>query len=113
MSKLGDRQKLFTYLVPRLLDKMHNKGYECTFGDAYRDARVFGQVGEKKGYGYSKSLHKSRCAIDLNLFKDGVYLTKTEDHKPFGDFWKSLDPLCEWGGDFGNKDGNHYQVKLP
>ena len=108
MSRLGDRQKLFTYLVPRLLDEIHNKGYECTFGDAYRDPRVFGVVGDRKGYGNSKSNHKIRCAIDLNLFKNGVYLTKTEDHKRFGEFWEALDPMCRWGGRF--QDGNHYEV---
>ena len=112
MSQLGKRQELFMWLLPRLIDEIHNRGYEVRGGDLFRDPRVHGAVGEKKGYGYSKSRHKSKCAIDLNLFKDGVYLTKTEDHKPFGDFWKSLDPLCEWGGDFGNKDGNHYQVSL-
>ena len=46
---------------------------------------------------------------DLNLFKDGVYLTSDKDHEPFGIYWESLHPLCRWGGRF--KDGNHYSIE--
>jgi len=47
-------------------------------------------------------------AVDLELFKDGAYLTKTEDHKALGEYWKTLHELCRWGGDFD--DGNHYSL---
>lgn len=105
---LGQKQRLFARLVPRLIDWAHLNGYEITFGDAYRSPRVFGDVGVKQGYGRASSLHKQRLAIDLNLFKDGKYLQKTEDHKPLGEFWESLHPLCSWGGRFN--DGNHYSL---
>ena len=75
----------------------YSKGYEITFGDAWA----------KSGH-IDGSYHYKRLAIDLNLFKDGKYLTTTESHKPLGEFWKSLDPECTWGGDFKRKDGNHY-----
>ena len=65
---LGEKQRLFARLVPRLIDYAYFKGYEVTLGDAYRDPRVFGQIGVKKGYGRSKSNHKIKLAIDLNLF---------------------------------------------
>lgn len=106
---LGEKQRLFAKLIPRLIDFAYENGYEITLGDAYRDARVFGKIGEAKGYGNSKSNHKVRLAIDLNLFKNGVYLTTTEAHKPLGEFWESLHPLCAWGGRFN--DGNHYSFK--
>ena len=65
-----------------------------------------------KKCGYSKhkrrGLHPKKLAIDLNLFKHGKYLIKTEDHAFLGKFWKSLDSMCTWGGDFKRKDGNHY-----
>lgn len=109
MSERGDKQKKFMRLLPRLLERIHEAGYECTLGDGYRDPRVFGDVGEKKGYGRSKSNHKVRLAIDLNLFKDGKYLTETEDHRVFGEFWEALDPDCRWGGRFN--DGNHYSLE--
>jgi hypothetical protein len=108
---LGMKQRLLTKLLPRLLDKAHELGFEVTLGDAYRDPRAFGVLGVKKNYGHAFSNHKLRLAIDLNLFRDGVYLTRTEDHKPLGEFWERLHPLCSWGGRFGTADGNHYEIR--
>jgi hypothetical protein len=50
--------------------------------------------------------HKNRLAVDLNLFKDGLYLDQTEDHRPIGEYWEALHPENVWGGRF--QDGNHY-----
>ncbi len=111
--KLGERQRLFAKLLPRLLDYAHEQGYELTLGDAYRDPRLHGALGVKMGYGHKDSNHKNRLAIDLNLFKDGVFLQATEDHKPLGEFWEKLHPLCRWGGRFKSPDGNHYSVESP
>lgn len=105
---LGEKQRLFTKLVAQLIQHAYAQGYELTLGDAYRDPRLHGQIGEAKGYGSRNSSHKERLAIDLNLFKNGVYLTNSEAHKPLGDYWKSLHPDCRWGGDFKSPDGNHY-----
>jgi hypothetical protein len=106
--RLGDKQRLFMRLVPRLIDWAHLNGYELTIGDAYRDPRAFGRLGVRKAYGRANSLHKQKLAIDLNLFKDGKYLQKTEDHRPLGEYWESLHDLCSWGGRFN--DGNHYSL---
>lgn len=106
---LGQKQRLFMKLLPRLIDFAYEQGFELTLGDGYRDPKVFGKVGEKKGYGKSYSLHKERLAIDLNLFRNGRYLTTTEAHKPLGEYWESLHPLCSWGGRFD--DGNHYSLE--
>jgi len=108
--KLGEKQRLLAKLLPRLLDKAHELGFEVTLGDAYRDPRTHGVLGVKKAYGHAFSCHKLRLAIDLNLFRDGVYLTRTEDHQPLGEFWESLHPLCRWGGRFKTADGNHYSI---
>lgn len=105
---LGDKQRKFMRLVAELIRWAYENGYELTLGDAYRDPRVFGATGESKGYGHSKSFHKKRLAIDLNLFIDGVFKTQTSDHQILGEYWKSLDPECSWGGDFSSPDGNHY-----
>ncbi len=107
---LGQKQRLFTKLVAQLIQYAYAQGYELTLGDAYRDPRVHGDVGVKKSYSSANSVHKQRLAIDLNLFKDGQYLTTTEAHKPLGQFWKSLHPDCRWGGDFSTPDGNHYSM---
>lgn len=105
---LGEKQKLFTTLVPRLLDKAHELGYQVTLGDAYRDPRVFGVLGVKQGYGAAYSCHKERLAIDLNLFKDGQFLQATEDHRPLGEWWEKQHADACWGGRF--EDGNHYSL---
>lgn len=96
MGTLRKRQSKFVRKVIKLITHAHNLGYEITFGDAYRDPRC--------SYGSKKSFHHKRLAIDLNLFKDGKYLSKTEDHKPLGIYWESIGGT--WGGRFN--DGNHY-----
>lgn len=104
---LGDKQKQFTRMLPRLLDKAHELGFEVTLGDGYRDPRVFGPIGVRRGYGESRSAHKQRLAVDLNLFRDGVYLQATSDHQALGEWWESQGGV--WGGRFN--DGNHYSLE--
>ncbi len=116
--KLLQAQFLFSRLVPRLIDRAHALGFEVTWGDAYRDPRVFGNIGEKKGYGHPKSAHKQRLAVDLNLFSDGQYLGTTEAHQMLGEWWEQQHPMARWGGRFRDKkgnpasDGNHYSVEF-
>ena len=104
---LGQKQRMFALMTGSLIRFAYASGYELTFGDAFRDRRVFGPVGVQKGYGRSKSLHKSKLAIDFNLFKDGVFLRQTEDHRVLGEYWESIGG--SWGGRFG--DGNHYSLE--
>jgi hypothetical protein len=106
---LGDKQREFTRCVGKLISWAYENGYKLTVGDAYRDPRLFGLVGEKEGYGKAKSCHKKRLAIDLNLFRNGKYMCETADHEPLGVYWESLNPDAVWGGKF--KDGNHYSFK--
>lgn len=109
---LGAKQRLFAKLIAELILWAYEQGYAVTFGDAYRDPRLFGEIGEKKGYGRSKSNHKRRLAVDLNLFKNvngnWLYCTNTEDHTPLGKKWESMNSMCRWGGRFN--DGNHYSM---
>lgn len=107
--KLFEVQVAFAKLVPRLIDKAVELGFDVTLGDAYRDPRVHGAVGVKLGYGHSRSGHKQRLAIDLNLFRDGVFLTSTEAHQELGEWWEQQHPLARWGGRFD--DGNHYSFE--
>lgn len=106
---LGEKQRRFTAMVGCLIKFAYDNGYELTFGDAHRDERVHGQYGEKLSYSAAFSNHKLRLAIDFNLFKDGIYLTETEDHRPLGEFWESLGGT--WGGRDGRNDGNHYSLE--
>lgn len=107
---LGDKQRLFTRLVGLLIEYAYQQGYELTFGEAFRTPEQ-AKAHAKVGKGIANSLHSMRLAIDLNLFKDGAFLTRSEDHAPLGVFWKSLHPECCWGGDFRPmQDGNHYSL---
>ena len=107
METLRQKQSRFAAMVPLLIDKALSLGYEVTIGDAYRDPRTHGDVGVFKGYGNAGSCHKLRLAIDLNLFKDGKFLSSTEDHRSLGEWWKKQGG--SWGGDF--EDGNHYSFE--
>lgn len=106
-DKLQSNQAAFATRIAHLILAANEMGYQVTLGDAFRDHRAHGSFGEKKGYGAAHSFHKLKLAIDLNLFKDGKYLSSTEDHRPLGELWES------WGGTWGGrfKDGNHYSWK--
>lgn len=103
---LRQKQSRFANMVQKLLLQAFVMGYEVTLGDAYRDPRAHGALGEKKGYSAANSCHKLRLAIDLNLFKDGKFLENSEDHKPLGEWWESQGGT--WGGRWN--DGNHYSL---
>jgi len=107
MSALGDKQRRFTRMIADLILWAYQNGFELTVGDAYRDQRVFGMVGVMKGYGRARSLHKSRLAMDLNLFIGGEYMEDTDSYAPLGEYWESIGG--SWGGRFG--DGNHFSLE--
>lgn len=92
---LRKSQSKFTKALGLLITFAYHQGYELTLGDTYPGKHAHKADGK----------HPKGLAIDLNLFKDGVYLTKTSDHKFLGLFWKALGGI--WGGDFD--DGNHYE----
>jgi len=108
---LGEQQRRFTELVGRLIQWAYANGFELTFGDAYRSPEQ-AALNAKTGAGISNSLHTKRLALDFNLFVDGVFKTDSEAHRPLGEYWKSLDQLCRWGGDFRKPDGNHYSMEF-
>lgn len=102
---MREKQSKFMRMLADLIIMAYTLGYELTGGDLwsspdYRTAA--GKMPHKAG-----SLHYDRLAIDLNLFRDGKYLTATEDHLPLGRYWEGLGG--SWGGRFG--DGNHYSLE--
>jgi hypothetical protein len=107
MLTLRQKQSKFAILAAKLILRAVELGYEVTFGDAYRDPRLHGALGEKKGYGHPSSCHKLRLAIDLNLFKDGVYITDSAGHEELGQWWELQGGA--WGGRFN--DFNHYSLE--
>jgi hypothetical protein len=107
---LGQLQRQFLPQVAKLIEWAYANGYELTAGECYRTPEQ-AALNAQHGTGIANSLHILRLAIDLNLFKDGVYLTDSAAYKPLGDYWKSLTPECCWGGDWTTRvDGNHFSM---
>ena len=88
-------------MVGQLLTTTSCRGNAFTFGDA------FAKVGHM-----TNSLHYERLAVDLNLFINGVWITKDHPEWQFlGAYWKGLHPLNRWGGDIVQKvDLNHFSA---
>lgn len=105
---LRQQQSLFVALIAKLIDHAYACGYELTFGEAWRTPEQ-AKLNAASGKGIANSLHIDRLALDFNLFRDGKFLSSTEDHRPLGEWWEQQHPLCRWGGRF--KDGNHYSLE--
>lgn len=103
--RLGDKQRKFSKMLAELILWAYEQGYEITMGEVFR-TKEQAALNAARGIGIKDSLHCYCLAADLNLFKDGVYLTKTEDHKELGEKWESMGG--SWGGRF--RDGNHYSL---
>ncbi len=106
--KRSELQQIFAVNVAHLILHINECGYSCTFGEAWRPPEV-AAIYAQQGKGIKNSLHCIRLAVDLNLFKDGVYLPTTEAYKFAGEYWESLNSLNRWGGRFN--DGNHFEMR--
>ena len=110
---LGAKQRLFSRLLPKLLNEIHGQGYECALAEGYIGLSI-DKPGEDTPH-LRHGGHFKKLAQDIDLFRldpatfKFVYLTDTASHQPFGEFWESLHPLCRWGGRWG--DGNHYSLE--
>jgi len=127
---LGTIQRQFARCLAALEAKILADGFEFTLGEGYRSpeqaainslslfdrARVgailetkypilAGSIRLSTSRGVRNSNHTKKLAQDLNIFKDGEFLTKTEDYAPFGEWWKQQHPLARWGGDFKDVQG--------
>lgn len=133
----GELQRLFSVRIAELIHYIYASGYECSLGEVKRSdeqaqINAIGQSGREavaqavaaigfkglaealrnngKNNGVMNSVHQLSLAIDINLFKDGKYLDKSEDHKRFGEWWEKQHELARWGGRWG--DGNHYSFEF-
>jgi hypothetical protein len=106
---LSEKQQLFTVKIASLINWAEDHGYRLTFGEAYRTPEQ-SALNAKKGSGIANSLHTLRLAVDLNLFVNGQYMTRTADYLPLGEYWETLGG--NWGGRFKtNPDGNHFSLE--
>lgn len=119
-SPLSQRQALFMRLIAMHVTWLFENGYEATAGSKYVAPLPDGSVpGHRKG-----SAHGDKMAEDVNVYLAGRYMDGLDikgDGSGNGDWqiphwqkigahWKSLDQLCRWGGDFPNKDYNHFSI---
>jgi len=106
---LRRKQSEFTKNVAKLIDYATKKGYELTFGEAFRteyQQRHYINIGRSWTM---RSQHLKRLAVDFNLFKAGVYLTNSMAYKELGKYWEQLSKYNVWGGRF--HDGNHFEMR--
>jgi hypothetical protein len=105
MSRLLELQMEHAQRIGEFIGRLDMLGYKITLGEAYR-TKEQAAIYAKKKIGSLNSLHCDRLATDLNLFKSGKYLTKTEEYKEAGELWESMGG--SWGGRFS--DGNHFST---
>ena len=126
---LGKKQERFSRLIPKLINKAHELGFEVRLKELLRgeiqaqhNADTCAVCGHNKNkhllypvpkhsfkpMGIKKSLHRDGLALDLVLFREGIPLTDSEMYLELGEFWESLDILCAWGGRFN--DGGHFSI---
>lgn len=122
---LRKKQSVFALNVSRLIQYAYEIGYEITFGEAYRTEsqqylyfegynlmKIGSELKLAKTKPKSKTMnskHRKKLAIDINLFKDGEYLTDKASFKPLAEYWKSLNPKNNCGY-YWNWDYNHFQM---
>lgn len=105
---IAQKQQRFSELLAQLIVWAYLNGYKISMGEVLRTKEqqaLYMKTGKSTTM---NSKHLMCLAADISLWKDNIYLTATPDYKPLGDYWKSLDPMCVWGGDWG-WDGGHFQ----
>ena len=106
-------QAAFLLDVAKLINYATEQGFVVTGGELFRTAEqqaIYVKTGRSKTM---NSIHLKRCAIDLNFFKDGKLTYDVATLKPIGDFWESLDPKNNWGGNWKSfKDVPHFERKV-
>ncbi len=101
---LRQAQCKFSWMLGNLICFAYSQGFEIAMGEGTIMVVYCPHCKKKVSVHRKGSLHHVKLGQDIDLFKDGVYLRKTSDHKVLGAYWISLGG--SWGGDFN--DGNHY-----
>jgi len=122
---LRKKQSIFALNVSKLIQFSYENGYEITLGEVlrtqdqqklyfegYKLVKIGSDLKLAKTSTKSKTMsskHLKKLAIDINLFKDGKYLTKREDFKLLAEYWKSLHEKNTCGY-YWRWDMNHFQM---
>lgn len=98
-SELGAYQEEFSVAFAKLILWCDSHGIKVRMKDGYRDERLHGKWGEKKGYGAANSVHKLSLAVDL-------YTTNPANHTLMHDYWEAMGGAKRIEGDM-----NHYSFE--
>jgi hypothetical protein len=79
--------------------------YSCATNEVKRE-QAEADANAQKGIGTKSSLHLLGLAVDMLIYRMGVYLTDSDKYRFAGDYWKTLDSKYCWGGDFRDAAGN-------
>lgn len=116
IETLSAKRCRFTHLMLQLCTYAEIKGYQVAF-DQFKRTQVEANANAEKGSGIVHSLHILGLAGDLLLYKNGVYLSKSEDYEFLGEYWESLADDARWGGRFKDEhghpkpDGDHFSLE--
>jgi len=94
--RLSEKQQEFSRCLGLLLCYATKQGYGIITGDCFRDPRLHGKTGIKKGYGHKNSTHKLCLAFDANLMIESEHI-KSSQHAAWGDlheYWESLSSMA-------------------
>ena len=111
MSPELEAQHEFAHDVALLLQEAERLGFRVSLGEAWRPPDLQKLYVEQGKSWTMNSRHLARRAIDLNLFKGGVFMEGSEAHRELGEWWEKQHPLARWGGRFKTPDGNHYSLE--
>jgi hypothetical protein len=96
--------------ISALIHFIAENGLTATGGELWR-TKEQQSIYVKKGLSKTmNSLHLTRLAIDLNFFDTQGNLI--ECPQMVGDYWETLSPENEWGGNWSFKDYGHFQRNL-
>jgi len=124
MITLGELQELFVelevkwvkYVLGQGWSLRHSEGRIFQLGADGKGRRAYSlrlgvPIRVKDGGHMNNSAHYNGIGSDWVLLVGGIILKHgwEPQWKQAGDFWKSLHPLCRWGGDFG--DANHISLE--
>jgi len=121
MAELTLKQQriLFTRLFSEFVLWCFDNGFDVAY-DQVKRTELEAKANAATGAGIAQSVHIDGLAGDLLLYINGDYQQSSEAYAPLGRKWKSMHPLCRWGGDFKivkkgktipKPDGNHFSTE--
>lgn len=115
---MGKRTK-FLFLLAKLYSFCEEKQIEIIIFTFYRDpAQQEQEFMKGKSKIKAGGPHQKWLAQDIAIIEDNKALFDNNaityaKYQVLGDFWKTLDPNCIWGGDFNfAKDVYHFELSV-